>query len=97
MFAPDRIFSQRNSASGEVEFFFSAREGVFGPYATRAAAKKILDAFVARRIESGDDGGRGSAKRPLRLALDDLALEAREQAPRPQQYEPWQRKKGKEG
>jgi hypothetical protein len=95
MFNPDRIFSQRNTVTGEIEWFFSAREGTFGPYANRVASKKILDGFVAQRIAGNDDGGR-NAKSTLKLSLDDFSLETRDAHLLPQQYEPLQRKKGKE-
>jgi len=91
MFQPDRLFSQRNSISGVVEWFFHAREGTFGPYDAKLAAKKILDEFVALRVASHDDGGRGARKKSLHLSL-----EAKESSLIPQQYLPSQRKKGKE-
>jgi len=90
MFQPDRLFSQRNPATGLIEWYFHAREGTFGPYGAKDAAKKILDEFVALRIASNDDGGRG-ARQSIKLSL-----EAMDAALVPRQYEPSQRKKGKE-
>jgi hypothetical protein len=90
MFKPDRLFSQRNLATGGIDWYFHAREGTFGPYDSKAAAKKILDEFVALRVATNDDGGRAVK------ASSKLSLEAVEYGAVPRHYEPFQRKKGKD-
>ncbi len=60
MFAADRVFSQRNGKTGLVEWFFNAREGVFGPYNSKEIATKTLHEFVEKCKAAYDDGGRGS-------------------------------------
>lgn len=61
MFQSERVFSHRNTATGLVEWFFNAREGVFGPYNSKDVAKKTLEEFVQKCITAGDNGGRGMA------------------------------------
>lgn len=60
MFKTDRIFSQRNSDTGLMEWFFSAREGVFGPFENKEQAKNELKAFADFNMKINDDGGRSS-------------------------------------
>lgn len=58
MFQAERVFAQRNTRTGLIEWFFNAREGVFGPYTTKDIANQFLKEFVERCKASGDDGGR---------------------------------------
>jgi hypothetical protein len=60
MFEIDRIFSQRNSKTGLMEWFFSAREGVLGPFENKAQAQNALKVFADFNIKNNDDGGRSS-------------------------------------
>ncbi|MDD2761176.1 MAG: DUF6316 family protein [Methylomonas sp.] len=69
MFQPDRIYSHRNPKTGLTEWYFSAREGNFGPFRDRTTATKELDAFIKHCIETGDDGGRKSGKKSSKLSL----------------------------
>ena len=70
MFKADRVFSHRNPKTGLIEWFFSAREGNFGPFRDRVTAAKELDAFVKHCIETNDDGGRKSGNnKAVKLSL----------------------------
>lgn len=60
MFEVDRTFSQRNNETGLVEWFFSAREGVLGPFQTKQQASKAMDEFISFNKKTNDDGGRNS-------------------------------------
>jgi hypothetical protein len=62
MFEIDRTFCQRNAKTGLMEWYFNAREGIFGPYDSKKMASKELEVFVGRRKLSGDDGGRDGAE-----------------------------------
>ena len=75
MFELDRIFCQRNMKSGLMEWFFYAREGVFGPYQSKDITQSELKEFVERHKASGDDGGRSgkqTKKGELHLTLAPL-------------------------
>lgn len=71
MFEIDRTFCQRNVRTGLMDWFFNAREGIFGPYESKQMAQKELKVFVDRRKASGDDGGR-SKKNEDKLTLAPL-------------------------
>jgi hypothetical protein len=58
MFSANRVFSQRNNVTGQIEWFFEAREGIMGPYESAAYANKALDEFKKRCLHLGSDGGR---------------------------------------
>ena len=94
MFQAERVFSHRNAATGKVEWFFSAREGTFGPYASKEASGKILDEFVARRVASQDDGGRTdktAAASPSQWSLEAMVCG---KLPQEQVFEPKGKAKG---
>ncbi|MGR8930965.1 MAG: DUF6316 family protein [Gammaproteobacteria bacterium] len=78
MFQVERVFSSRNPQTGQIEWFFMAREGNFGPFRDKATAQKELDAFVKNCIKTGEDGGRsGDTKKKTKLTLlpmNDYAL-----------------------
>lgn len=71
MFKVDRIFSQRNSKTGLMEWFFSAREGVLGPFENKAQAQNALKEFADFNIKNNDDGGRSSTSN-IQMALTPL-------------------------
>lgn len=75
MFKPDRTFSQRNNETGLVEWFFSAREGVLGPFQTKEQAKKSIAEFIQHNIKTNDDGGRSSGNS---ITLDSASFEGSE-------------------
>ena len=58
MFKPSRIFSYNNPNTGITEWYFQAREGNMGPYASKYQSEIMLKDFVARCIANGSDGGR---------------------------------------
>lgn len=58
MFGTNRVFSECNPKTGFTAWFFSAREGTFGPYPNRKIVVDALDAFVDKCIKQKDDGGR---------------------------------------
>ncbi|WP_213069389.1 DUF6316 family protein [Methylomicrobium album] len=70
MFRAERIYSQSNPKTGTTEWFFSAREGNFGPFDSKERATKELRAFVGLCIKNGDDGGRG--KKSTKLSLEPV-------------------------
>lgn len=45
----DRIFPALNSSDGGSGWFFSAREGIFGPFPSRLAALEALNRFVIEK------------------------------------------------
>jgi hypothetical protein len=53
------------------EWFFSAREGSFGPFASKEIATRELQAFISHCIKNGDDGGR-SGKKTTKLSLEPM-------------------------
>ena len=57
-FKSDRTFSHRNPDTGLMEWFFNAREGIYGPYFSKEEASLCLKEFIAHCIKVGDDGGR---------------------------------------
>ncbi len=69
MFKADRVFSQSNPKTGLAEWFFSAREGIFGPFNSKAVATQELNAFIQHAIKTGDDGGRKTGKKTNKLTL----------------------------
>lgn len=69
MFTSDRIFCQSNPKTGIPEWFFSAREGFFGPFSTKEKATQELNAFIQNCIKTGDDGGRKKGKKADKLSL----------------------------
>ena len=72
MFEIDRTFCQRNAKTGLMEWYFNAREGIFGPYNTKPIALDELNIFVERRKLAEDDGGRSSVKKKDKLTLVPL-------------------------
>jgi hypothetical protein len=78
MFEIDRTFCQRNVKTGLMEWYFNAREGIFGPYETKKMASKELEVFVGRRKLSGDDGGRDGATNNDKLTLAPIEHEKTE-------------------
>jgi hypothetical protein len=78
MFELDRTFCQRNPKNGLMEWFFSAREGIFGPYQSKKIAIDEMKIFIDRREATKDDGGRSPTKNKETLSLapiDHLELE----------------------
>ena len=72
MFKVERIYCQCNFKTGSNEWFFVAREGVFGPYGSKVIAQKALTEMIKHCIDNGDDGGRNQAKAiKLSLVADD--------------------------
>ena len=69
MFQADRVFSCRNPKTGLIEWFFSAREGNFGPFRDKVIATKELDAFIKHCIITKDDGGRSAGNKNANLGL----------------------------
>jgi len=65
-----RIFIQRNLETGKTEWFFTAREGNYGPFGSKEIAKQALNAFIQRCIENGDDGERRLGKRLSKLSRE---------------------------
>jgi hypothetical protein len=71
MFEVDRTFSQRNAETGLMEWFFSAREGILGPFHSKKEAEKAIETFINFNIKNNDDGGR-SPSRNVELSLEPL-------------------------
>lgn len=90
MFQADRVFFQRNPASGLVEWYFLAREGTFGPYPSQEIARTMLNEYIERHKAAKDTGGR-TANSPVALCLESKAYD-----PTVHEYDPMKRKKGKD-
>lgn len=69
MFQADRVFSCHNPKTGLIEWFFSAREGNFGPFRDKITATRELEAFIKNCIKTKDDGGRSSGTKNTKLGL----------------------------
>ena len=57
-FEIDRTFSFRNPDAGLMEWFFNAREGIYGPYRSTNEVSLSLKEFIKHCIDMDDDGGR---------------------------------------
>ncbi|MFU8789847.1 MAG: hypothetical protein ACNA7G_12520 [Methylobacter sp.] len=69
MFEIDRTFCQRSAETGLMEWFFYAREGVYGPFLTKEKAEGAVKKFIKFNVAISDSGGRNSAgKAALSLA-----------------------------
>lgn len=62
MFRSDCYFTQRNTDTGVMEWFFHSREGVHGPYPSKPDAIETRAAYVAACRERGSDGSRKSCQ-----------------------------------
>ncbi len=89
MFKPHRIFAQHNPNTGMMEWFFNAREGIFGPYTSKDAAAIALDDFVLARSNAGEDGGRSKEAK----ADEGLSLAPMEHPP---VYDPLRKRRDRE-
>lgn len=79
MFEVDRVYGQRNNRTGLTEWFFTAREGVFGPFASKGKASQAVEKFKKDCVANGNDGGRNlsnGAKLSL-LSLDNRLHQTR--------------------
>lgn len=72
MFRAERIYNQRNPKTGITEWFFSAREGNFGPFGTKENAERELKAYISHCIKNGNDGGRGTSAKTSGLSLEPM-------------------------
>jgi hypothetical protein len=75
MFEIDRTFSQYSPETGLTEWYFNARDGVFGPYRTRKIAEVELKKFIEKQKKLKDDGGRKSGKAKLTLMPLEYSLD----------------------
>jgi len=55
-----RIFCRNNAETDAMEWFFNAREDIYGPFFSEAQAISALEEFIKFNIEFSDDGGRSS-------------------------------------
>ena len=62
MFKVDRTFYIAN-ITGEAEWYFQAREGNVGPYASKQEAHLMLQEFIKENIESKNTGDATRKKR----------------------------------
>lgn len=58
MFEIERVYGQHNEKTGLTDWFFPAREGVFGPFTSKTTASQALEEFKKDCIVNGSDGGR---------------------------------------
>jgi len=56
-----RIFLERNRETGDLEFFFDSREGVWGPYESQELVASAIARHVERCRRNRLDGGRSFA------------------------------------
>jgi len=52
MFESDRIFSCSNPGTGLMEWFFSARNAICGPYSSKEQATKGLKEFIQHCLDA---------------------------------------------
>jgi hypothetical protein len=76
MFDLDRTFCQRSAKTGLMEWYFNAREGIFGPYVSKPMAIEELRVFVERRKLTEDDGGRSQVVSKNKLTLAPIESES---------------------
>ena len=88
MFEVDRTFCSRNAGTGIMEWFFSSREGIYGPYNSKEEATKDLQEFIQFCMKAGDDGGR------TKPASDRLSMMPKEGSEVPKRFNPLKNKKG---
>lgn len=69
MFEAERVYSQRNPKTGQIEWFFMAREGNFGPFPDKNTATREMNSFIKNCIKQGSDGGRSKGKKAFKLGL----------------------------
>jgi hypothetical protein len=67
MFRNDCYFAQRNAQTGIMEWFFYSREGVQGPFPSKAVATVTRKAYTAFCRERGIDGGRNAPPASVRI------------------------------
>lgn len=79
MFEIKRVYGQRNNGTGLTEWFFTAREGIFGPFTSEAKASQELEEFKKFCIANGVDGGRklGLGSKLSLLPLDSCMYQKR--------------------
>jgi hypothetical protein len=58
---------------GKEEWYFTAREGIKGPYPTREDAAWAMITFIKRCIETGQMGGRN---RNTAFQMEEVVIEA---------------------
>lgn len=58
MFRSDCYFAQRNADTGVMEWFFYSREGIQGPFPSKAIAHLVRERYVAFCRAGGFDGCR---------------------------------------
>jgi hypothetical protein len=76
MFDIERIFCQRCVNTGLMEWYFNAREGIFGPYISKKMALEELRVFIERRKLTEDDGGRTKTVKTDKLTLTPIESES---------------------
>lgn len=72
MFELDRTFCQLNTKTGLREWFFSAREGLYGPFPSKEKAEMELKKFIQFNVVNASDGGR-NPKSNAKLSLVPLS------------------------
>ena len=88
MFEIDRIFSYFNRDSGLTDWFFNAREGIYGPYSSKEEASKFLKKFSKKRMVECDDGGRSNPEQKL------FSIIPKENSAGAIRFDPFKQKKG---
>lgn len=58
MLTSNRIISYTDLSSGNISWYFLAREGTFGPFDSKQYTVAVLEQFVKGCVESGNAGGR---------------------------------------
>lgn len=76
MFEADRVYGHYNRTNGLTEWYFSTREGEYGPYQTREKASSVLEAYKKSCRESGNTGGREGSKNSNGLHLGLVPLDS---------------------
>ena len=58
IFQRDRVFSNRNTATGANEWFYETREGMMGPFASEGSARAAMERHIEYSKRNKLDGGR---------------------------------------
>lgn len=58
VFQRDRVFSNRNTSTGTMEWFYETREGMMGPFPSEQSARTAMERHVEYSKRNKLDGGR---------------------------------------
>jgi hypothetical protein len=72
MFEHNRVFSNRNTSTGRMDWFCETREGEQGPFESEQIARAALEKHIEYSKRNKLDGGRVlGLDKPMALKLED--------------------------